>query len=59
VKNGTDVLYSGTISTFGVFNTFNLSKLQLKAGTTIDFTASANTVNSDNIGLAATIDQIQ
>lgn len=59
VENGTDSLFSGTISTFGYFETFNLSNLHLKAGTTIDFTASAGTVNSDNIGLAATIDQIQ
>ncbi len=59
VENGTNTLYSGNLTFFGGFQTFNLPGLRLKAGTTIDFLATSSSAANDNVGLAATIDQIQ
>jgi hypothetical protein len=58
-ENGTTILFDSSLTFFGDYQDFNLSGLTLKKGTTIDFVATSTDAANDNVGLVATIDQIQ
>lgn len=58
-ENGTTVLYDSSLTFFGDYVTFNLYGLTMREGTTIDFVATSTDAANDNVGLAATIDQLK
>jgi hypothetical protein len=58
-ENGTTILFDNSLTFFGDYQTFNLGGLTLKEGTTIDFVVTSTDPANDNVGLAATIDQIK
>lgn len=58
-ENGTTALFTNSLTFFGDYVAFNLSNLALPAGTTIDFVVTSTDPGNDNVGLAATIDQIK
>jgi len=58
-ENGTTPLYTSSLAFFGDFEDFNLSRLTLQAGATVDFVVTSTDLYDDNVGLAATIDQIR
>lgn len=58
-ENGTTALFNSILTFFGDYQAFNLSELTLKAGTTIDFVVNSTDDSYDNVGLAATIDQVK
>jgi hypothetical protein len=58
-ENGTTILFDNSLTFFGDDVTFNLSGLTMREGTTIDFVATSTDAANDNVGLAATIDQLK
>ena len=58
-ENGTTALFNSILTFFGDYQALNLSELTLKAGTTIDFVVNSTDDSYDNVGLAATIDQVK
>ena len=51
-------LFSNSLTFFGDYQDFNLSGLTLRKGSTIDFVVTSTDAANDNVGLTATIDQI-
>jgi len=57
--NGNTILFVNSLSFFGDYKAFILKAVPLNQGATVDFVVSSTSVDYDNVGLTATIDQIE
>jgi hypothetical protein len=58
-ENKTTLLFTNSLTFFGDYQEFNTGSVTLKKGATIDFVATSGDAANDNVGLIATIDEIE